>query len=159
MLLVVICAHFLQPNCCDSRKKKDDLKLKQGKSKSCVCTCILTIRVFSVQAVISRPGPWQQVIITAIGHPIVTNANDLILLVHYTRPHLQRGAEVPQVRYQTVQCFFIQDQMCTMFRRISLSLKAWTLIGAFKCCLLFGGHGSWPQKGEIKCVVIPTLFI
>lgn len=50
--------------------------------------CILTIRVFSVKPVISRARPWQQVIITAIRHTIVTDAHYLILLVHYTCSHL-----------------------------------------------------------------------
>lgn len=49
----------------------------------------LTIGVFGVEPVVSRPGPWQQVVIAAVGHTVVTDANYFLLLVHYTRPHLQ----------------------------------------------------------------------
>lgn len=96
----VVSAHFLQLNGLITEENKTKIitdcpKLKQGKSKECVCTWTLTIWIFSIKPVVSRSGPWQQVIITAIGHTIVTNANYLIVLVHYTGPHLQRGRDVP----------------------------------------------------------------
>lgn len=87
------------------------------------CVCILTINVFGVQLSFSssssnlssssngevtaispnsgssifsfRAGP-RHVIFTAVWHLIVTNANYLFVLVHNTRPNLQRGWGVPE---------------------------------------------------------------
>ncbi len=65
------------------------IRLSSVKAMS-VLACILTIRVFGVEPVVGRAGPWQQVVITTVGHTVVTDANDLILLIHDTCPHLQR---------------------------------------------------------------------
>lgn len=54
-----------------------------------VYVLILTIWIFCVQLVFSTSGPWQQVVITAVWHPIITNTNNLIVLVHYTRTNLE----------------------------------------------------------------------
>lgn len=52
----------------------------------------LTIRVLSVQSVLGRARPRQQVIVAAIGHAVVTDAHDLVLLVD------DAGADLPEVR-------------------------------------------------------------
>lgn len=50
-----------------------------------------TIRILGVQLVLGSARPRQQVIIAAIGHAVVTDAHDLVLLVDNT------GADLPEV--------------------------------------------------------------
>lgn len=54
--------------------------------------CILTVRIFCIELVFSRTTPRQQVVITTIGHTIITNTHDFVLLVHDTCSDL-RGRE------------------------------------------------------------------
>ncbi len=47
-----------------------------------------TVGIFGVKSVLSFPLPWQLVITTAIGHPVVPNAYNFIFCVHHTCPYL-----------------------------------------------------------------------
>lgn len=70
---------------------KEFSALKKNKKKrrgSINHGCILTIRVFGVQLVLSRTAPRQQVVIATIRHPVIPDTNDFVLRVHDARSYL-----------------------------------------------------------------------